>query len=202
MADSYQMFIDGQWVNSSSGETRDVLSPHTGAVMASVQEGTAEDADKAIAAAKRAFEGEWYDSTPKDRQLALLKLADAIEANADELVKIEAENAGKPYDVTMSEEIPPIVDNLRFFAGAARTLEGRSAGEYMAGFTSIIRREPIGVAGLIAPWNYPLMMAVWKIGPALATGNTIVLKPSELTPLTALKMAELAADIFPPASST
>ncbi|MGZ8571966.1 MAG: gamma-aminobutyraldehyde dehydrogenase [Actinomycetota bacterium] len=198
MADSYQMFIDGAWVNSSSGETRDVISPHTGAVMATVQEGTADDVDKAVAAAKRAFEETWFDSTPKDRQLALLKLADAIEANADEIVKIEAENAGKPYDVTMSEEIPPIVDNLRFFAGAARTLEGRSAGEYMAGFTSFVRREPIGVAGLIAPWNYPLMMAVWKIGPALATGNTVVLKPSELTPLTALKMAELAADIFPP----
>jgi 1-pyrroline dehydrogenase len=188
MADSYQMFIDGQWVNSSSGETRDVLSPHTGAVMASVQEGTAEDTDRAVAAAKRAFEETWFDTTPKERQLALLKLADAIEANADDIVKIEAENAGKPYDVTMSEEIPPIVDNLRFFAGAARTLEGRSAGEYMAGFTSIVRREPIGVAGLIAPWNYPLMMAVWKIGPALATGNTVVLKPSELTPLTALNV--------------
>ncbi|MGZ8566962.1 MAG: aldehyde dehydrogenase family protein, partial [Actinomycetota bacterium] len=198
MADSYQMFIDGAWVNSSSGETRDVISPHTGAVMATVQEGTAEDADKAVAAAKRAFEGDWFDATPKDRQLALLKLADAVEANADELVKIEAENAGKPYDVTMSEEIPPIVDNLRFFGGAARMLEGRSTGEYMAGFTSMVRREPIGVAGLIAPWNYPLMMAVWKIGPALATGNAIVLKPSELTPLTALKLAELAADIFPP----
>ena len=113
-------------------------------------------------------------------------------------MKIESENVGKPFDVTMSEEIPPIVDNLRFFAGAARMLEGRSAGEYMAGFTSFVRREPIGVAGLIAPWNYPLMMAVWKIGPALATGNTIVLKPSELTPLTAIKMAELAADLFPP----
>jgi betaine-aldehyde dehydrogenase len=198
MADSYQMFIDGAWVNASSGETRDVISPHTGAVMASVQEGTADDVDRAVAAARRAFEETWFDSTPKDRQLALLKLADAIEANADEIVKIESENAGKPYDVTMSEEIPPIVDNLRFFAGAARTLEGRSAGEYMAGFTSFVRREPIGVAGLIAPWNYPLMMAVWKIGPALATGNTVVLKPSELTPLTALKMAELAADIFPP----
>ena len=136
--------------------------------------------------------------TPKDRQLALLRLADRIEEHADEIVKIEAENVGKPYEVTMSEEIPPIVDNLRFFGGAARTLEGRSAGEYMAGFTSFVRREPIGVAGLIAPWNYPLMMAVWKIGPALATGNTIVLKPSELTPLTAIKMAELAADLFPP----
>ena len=197
MADSHQMFIDGEWVNASDGGTRDVISPATGEVIASVQEGTAEDADRAVAAAKAAFYGEWYDLTPKDRQLALLKLADRIEEHAEDIVKIESENVGKPYDVTMSEEVPPIVDNLRFFAGAARTLEGRSAGEYMAGFTSIIRREPIGVAGLIAPWNYPLMMAVWKIGPALATGNTIVLKPSELTPLTALKMAELAQDLFP-----
>jgi betaine-aldehyde dehydrogenase len=192
------MFIDGEWVNSSDGATRDIISPATGAVMASVQEGTADDANRAIAAAKRAFYGEWYDMTPKDRQLALLRLADRIEEHADEIVKIESENVGKPFDVTMSEEIQPIVDNLRFFAGAARMLEGRSAGEYMAGFTSFVRREPIGVAGLIAPWNYPLMMAVWKIGPALATGNTIVLKPSELTPLTAIKMAELAADLFPP----
>jgi 1-pyrroline dehydrogenase len=198
MADSHQMFVNGEWVNASDGATRDIISPATGAVIASVQEGTAEDVNRAVAAAKAAFYGEWYDLTPKDRQLALLRLADRIEEHADELVKIEAENVGKPYDVTMSEEIPPIVDNLRFFAGAARTLEGRSAGEYMAGFTSFVRREPIGVAGLIAPWNYPLMMAVWKIGPALATGNTIVLKPSELTPLTAIKMAELAADLFPP----
>jgi len=197
MADSHQMFINGEWVNSSDGGTRDIISPATGAVMASVQEGTADDANRAIAAAKSAFYGEWYDMTPKDRQLALLRLADRIEEHADEIVKIESENVGKPYDVTMSEEIPPLVDNLRFFAGAARTLAGRSACEFMAGFTSFVRREPIGVAGLIAPWNYPLMMAVWKIGPALATGNTIVLKPSELTPLTAIKMAELAADLFP-----
>jgi betaine-aldehyde dehydrogenase len=198
MADSHQMFIGGEWVNASDGGTRDIISPASGAVIASVQEGSAEDANRAVAAAKKAFYGEWYDMTPKDRQLGLLRLADRIEEHADEIVKIEAENVGKPYDVTMSEEIPPIVDNLRFFAGAARMLEGRSAGEYMAGFTSFVRREPIGVAGLIAPWNYPLMMAVWKIGPALATGNTIVLKPSELTPLTAIKMAELAADLFPP----
>jgi 1-pyrroline dehydrogenase len=197
MADSHQMFIGGEWVNSSTGETRDIISPHTGEVIATVQEGSAEDANRAVAAAKKAFDETWFDATPKDRQLALLKLADAIEANADELVKIESEDAGKPAEVTMSEEIPPIVDNLRFFAGAARTMEGRAAGEYMAGFTSIVRREPIGVAGLIAPWNYPLMMAIWKIGPALAAGNTVVLKPSELTPLTAIRMAELAADIFP-----
>ena len=198
MADSYQMFVNGEWVNSLDGQTRDVVNPATGEVVASVQEATAEDTNRAVAAAKAAFSGDWYDSTPKDRQLALLKLADAIEANADEIVRLESINVGKPVAVTMSEEIPPIVDNLRFFGGAARTPEGRSAGEYMAGFTSYIRREPIGVAGLIAPWNYPLMMAIWKIGPALATGNTVVLKPSELTPLTALKMAELAADIFPP----
>src|SRR6478735_3308742 len=177
MADSYQMFIDGEWVSSSDGQTRDIISPHTGAVMATVQEGTAEDANRAVAAAKQAFEDTWFDSTPKDRQLALLKLADAIESHADELVKIEAENAGKPAEVTMSEEIPPIVDNVRFFAGAARTAQGMNSGEYMAGFTSIVRREPIGVAGLIAPWNYPLMMAIWKIGPALASGNTIVRHP-------------------------
>ena len=197
MADSHQMFIGGEWVNSSDGGTRDIISPATGEVIASVQEGTAEDANRAVAAAKKAFYGEWYDMTPKDRQLALLRLADRVEENAEEIVKIESQNVGKPYEVTMSEEIPPIVDNLRFFGGAARTLEGRSAGEYMAGFTSFVRREPIGVAGLIAPWNYPLMMAIWKIGPALATGNTVVLKPSELTPLTALKLAELAADLFP-----
>jgi 1-pyrroline dehydrogenase len=198
MADSHQMFIGGEWVNSSDGGTRDIISPHTGAVMASVQEATAEDVNRAVAAAKKAFDETWFDSTPKDRQLALLKLADAIESNADELVKIESENAGKPAEVTMAEEIPPIVDNVRFFAGAARTVQGLASGEYMAGFTSMIRREPIGVAGLIAPWNYPLMMAIWKIGPALASGNTVVLKPSELTPLTALKLAEFAADIFPP----
>jgi 1-pyrroline dehydrogenase len=198
MADSYQMFINGEWVNSSDGQTRDVIDPATGEVIASVQEGTKEDADRAVAAAKAAFEGDWFDSTPKDRQLALLKLADRIEEHAEEIVQLEAKNVGKPVAVTMSEEIPPIVDNLRFFGGAARTMEGRAAGEYMAGFTSYIRREPLGVAGLIAPWNYPLMMAIWKIGPALATGNAIVLKPSELTPLTALKLAELAADLYPP----
>ena len=147
MADAYQMFIDGEWVNSSDGQTRDVINPATGEVLATVQEGTKEDAKRAVAAAKRAFEGDWFDSTPKDRQLALLKFADRIEEHADEIVKLEAQNVGKPAAVTLSEEIPPIVDNLRFFAGAARTMEGRAAGEYMAGFTSYVRREPIGVAG-------------------------------------------------------
>ncbi|HEV8565004.1 MAG TPA: gamma-aminobutyraldehyde dehydrogenase [Actinomycetota bacterium] len=197
MADSHKMFINGDWADASDGGTRDIINPATGEVLANVAEGTADDANRAVEAAATAFET-WFDSTPKDRQLALLKLADRIEEHAEEIVGIEARNVGKPYAVTMSEEIPPIVDNLRFFGGAARTMEGRSAGEYMAGFTSFIRREPIGVAGLIAPWNYPLMMAIWKIGPALATGNTIVLKPSELTPLTAIKLTELAADLFPP----
>ena len=197
MADAYQMFIDGDWVNSSDGQTRDVINPATGEVLATVQEGTKEDANRAVAAAKKAFEGDWYDSTPKDRQLALLKFADRIEEHADEIVKLESENVGKPAAVTKSEEIPPIVDNLRFFAGAARTMEGRAAGEYMAGFTSFIRREPIGIAGLIAPWNYPLMMAIWKIGPALAAGNTVVLKPSEQTPMTAFKLAQICAEHLP-----
>jgi 1-pyrroline dehydrogenase len=197
MADSYQMFVNGEWVNASDGATRDVINPATGEVIATVPEGTANDADRAVAAAKTAFES-WYDSTPKERQLALLRLADRIEEHGEEIIRTEALNVGKPYAVTMSEELPPIVDNLRFFGGAARTMEGRSAGEYMAGFTSFVRREPIGVAGLIAPWNYPLMMAIWKIGPALATGNTVVLKPSELTPLTVLRLADLAADLFPP----
>ena len=197
MADSYQMFVNGEWVDSSDGGTRDVINPATGEVLAVVPEGTAEDANRAVEGAKKAFET-WFDSTPSERQQALLKLADRIEENAEELVRLESLNVGKPYGVTMSEEIPPIVDNVRFFAGAARMLGGRSAGEYMKGYTSIVRREPIGVAGLIAPWNYPLMMAIWKIGPSLATGNCVVLKPSELTPLTAVKLAELAADLFPP----
>ena len=198
MADSYQMFIErrvGQLVGRADPR-RDQPRDRRGRGLGAGRDDRGRD--RAVAAAKAAFDGDWYDSTPKDRQLALLKLADRDRGQRRGVRPARVENVGKPVAVTMSEEIPPIVDNLRFFGGAARTMEGRSAGEYMAGFTSFIRREPIGVAGLIAPWNYPLMMAIWKIGPALATGNTIVLKPSELTPLTALKMAELAADIFPP----
>ncbi len=160
--------------------------------------GTQGDVDKAVAAARKAFDDGWSDSTPRMRSEAMLKLADAIEANGDEFARIESDNVGKPLGATKSEEIPPIVDCFRFFAGAARTLEGRATGEYMQGFTSMLRREPLGVVGSIAPWNYPLMMAAWKISPALAAGNTVVLKPSEWTPLSALKLAELAADIFPP----
>jgi betaine-aldehyde dehydrogenase len=194
----HQMFIGGEWVPATSGETQPVVSPATGDVIAEVPKATAEDVDRAVGAARKAFDETWFDSTPRERMEALLKLAQRIDEHAEELGRIEAENVGKVYSLTMSEELPVISDNLRFFAGGARFLEGRAAGEYMRGYTSILRREPIGVAGLISPWNYPLFMAAWKIGPALAAGNCIVLKPSEWTPLTALRMAELAADVFPP----
>jgi betaine-aldehyde dehydrogenase len=193
-----QMFIGGEWVDGSDGETQPILNPATGEVIAEVPKASAEDVDRAVAAAKGAFEEVWFDTTPGERMAMMLKLADAIDEHAEELGRLETENVGKVFSLTMSEELPVITDQLRFFAGGARFLEGRAAGEYMKGFTSILRREPIGVAGLIAPWNYPLYMAMWKFGPALAAGNTIVLKPSEWTPLSMLKLAELAADIFPP----
>jgi len=193
----HEMFIGGEWTPSSGGDAQEVVNPATGKVIAHVPKGTAEDVDRAVAAARKAFDEGWSDSTPRMRSEAMLKLADAIEEHGDELARIESENVGKPLAATKSEEIPPIVDCFRFFAGAARTLEGRATGEYMQGFTSMLRREPLGVVGSIAPWNYPLMMAAWKISPALAAGNTVVLKPSEWTPLTALKLAELAAEILP-----
>src|SRR5881296_3977527 len=193
----HEMFIGGVWTPSSGGDAQEVVNPATGKVIAHVPKGTAEDVDRAVAAARKAFAEGWADSTPRMRSEAMLKLADAIEEHGDELARIESENVGKPLAATKSEEIPPIVDCIRFFAGAARTLEGRATGEYMQGFTSMLRREAIGVVGSIAPWNYPLMMATWKIAPALAAGNTVVLKPSEWTPLTALKLAELAAAILP-----
>ena len=154
------------------------------------------DVDAAYAAASTAFET-WGGTTPSERQQALLKLADAVEARADDLVRLEAENTGKPHALTASEEIPPMVDQIRFFAGAARVLEGQSAGEYMAGHTSYVRREPIGVVGQVTPWNYPMMMAVWKFAPAIAAGNTVVLKPSDTTPETTLLLAEIAAEFLP-----
>jgi 1-pyrroline dehydrogenase len=193
-----EMFIGGEWTPSSGGEDQDVVNPATGKVIAHVPKGTSEDVDRAVAAARKAYDETWADSTPRDRSERLLKLAEAIAANAEELAGIESENVGKPLGATRSEELPPIADCFRFFAGAARVLEGRAAGEYMSGFTSFLRRESLGVVGSIAPWNYPLMMAAWKIAPALAAGNTVVLKPSEWTPLTALRLAELAADILPP----
>jgi betaine-aldehyde dehydrogenase len=193
-----EMFIGGEWVDSSTGETQQIWNPATGEVIAEVPKASAEDVDRAVAAARKAFDETWSDSTPGERMKALLKVADLIDEHAEELGRIEAENVGKVYSLTMSEELPVIGDNVRFFAGGARFLEGRAAGEYMRGFTSFIRREPIGIAGLIAPWNYPLFMAVWKFGPALAAGNCVVIKPSEWTPLTLLKLAELVADVFPP----
>ncbi|TMK80469.1 MAG: gamma-aminobutyraldehyde dehydrogenase [Actinobacteria bacterium] len=195
-----QMFIGGGWVDGSGDESQPVLNPATGEVIAEVPKATAEDVNRAVAAAKKAYEEVWFDATPKERQAALLAMADVVDEHAEELGRIEAENVGKVYSLTMSEELPVIADNFRFFAGGARVLEGRAAGEYMKGFTSIIRREPIGVAGLIAPWNYPLFMAAWKLGPALAAGNCVVIKPSEMTPLTLLRFAELLAekDVFPP----
>ncbi len=196
----HRMFVGGEWVDASSGESQAIVSPATGEALAEVPKASADDVDRAVGAARKAFEETWSDSTPSERQRALLKLADLIEEHGEELGRIESENVGKVYSLTMSEEIPVIADNFRFFAGGARVLEGRAAGEYMRGFTSFIRREPIGVAGLIAPWNYPLFMAAWKIGPALAAGNAVVIKPSEWTPLTLLRLAELAAEaeVFPP----
>ncbi len=192
-----QNFIDGQFADPAEGQTEPVLNPATGEPIAEAPLSTAEDVDRAVAAAKRAFEG-WSTKTPGERSLALLKLADAIEEHADELADLEAANAGKPRKAFYEDEIPFMVDNLRFFAGAARNLEGRASGEYTEGYTSIIRREPVGVVGQITPWNYPLMMAIWKIGPALAAGCTTVLKPAETTPITTIKLAELAAEILPP----
>jgi len=191
-----QNFINGSYEAPADGQTEPVFNPATGEVIAHAPLSTAADVDRAVKAAHDAFPG-WAAATPGERALALLKLADAIEEHADELSELESDNAGKPINAFRDDEIPFMVDNLRFFAGAARCLEGRAAGEYVSGYTSIIRREPVGVVGQIAPWNYPLMMAVWKIGPALAAGNTIVLKPAETTPLTTLKMAEYAAEILP-----
>jgi 1-pyrroline dehydrogenase len=196
----HRMFVGGEFVDSSTGETQAITSPATGETIAEVPKASAEDVNGAVAAARTAFDETWFDSTPGERQRALLKLADLVEEHGEELGRLEAENVGKVLSLVMSEEIPVIADNFRFFAGGARFLEGRAAGEYMKGFTSIIRREPIGVAGLIAPWNYPLFMAAWKLGPALAAGNCVVIKPSEWTPLTLLRLAELAAEaeVFPP----
>jgi len=193
-----EMSIGGKWVPGTGHDYQEVINPATGKVIAQVPKGTAEDVNLAVRAARDAFDDVWYDTTPRDRSEMLLKLADVVMLHAEELARIESENVGKPLAPTLSEELPPIADCFRFFAGAARLLEGRATGEYMKGFTSMLRREPLGVVGSIAPWNYPLMMAAWKLGPALAAGNTVVLKPSEWTPLTALRLAELAEGIFPP----
>jgi 1-pyrroline dehydrogenase len=189
-------FIGGKWTPATDGAVDAVVDPATGEAYAEVASSGAAEVDEAVAAARSAFP-EWAGATPADRALALLELANRLEGDAGGLIAIESRNVGKPI-THAAEELPQTVDNLRFFAGAARMLEGRAAGEYMAGYTSFLRRDPLGVVASIAPWNYPLMMAIWKIGPALAAGNTVVLKPSELTPLSALRLAELAADVFPP----
>jgi betaine-aldehyde dehydrogenase len=192
-----EMFIGGEWVQGSGSEGQPIVNPATGETIAEVPKGTEADVDRAVKAARKAYT-EWFETTPRERSEMLLKLADAILADAEEMANIESANVGKPRALFLSEELGVCADNLRYFAGAARILEGKAAGEYMRGYTSMIRREPVGVVGSIAPWNYPLMMAIWKIGPALAAGNCVVLKPSEWTPLTALRLAELSADILPP----
>jgi 1-pyrroline dehydrogenase len=184
-------------VDSGRGETEPDINPATGESVGTIQVGTREDSDAAVAAAQKAFDEVWFDTPPKERSAMMFALADAIDADAENLAQLEAEDVGKPIAVSRAD-VPFISDNLRFFAGAARHLEGKSAGEYEKGFTSMIRREPLGVTVGICPWNYPLMMAIWKLGPALAAGNTSVLKPAEITPRTTLRVGELAQDILPP----
>lgn len=190
-----KQFIDGQFV-AGEGAVENVLDPATGEVLAKVPEASPAQIQAAVKAAEKAFPG-WARTPPKDRATALLKLADAIEAKGAELARLESRNCGKPYALALNDEIPAIADVFRFFAGAARCMTGMATGEYAAGYTSMIRRDPLGVVASIAPWNYPLMMAAWKLAPAVAAGNTVVLKPSEQTPLTTLKLAELIAGIFP-----
>ena len=191
-----KQFIGGEWVEASSGETMEVLNPATAEVIAEVPRSGAEDVDRAVEAAKKAWD-EWRFKTPKDRMELLLELADAIEEHADELARLESQNVGKPWWVA-KDEPPVMADNLRFFAGAARNLEGKSAAEYVEGYTSMIRREPLGIVAGICPWNYPLYMAMWKAGPALAAGNVQIIKPAEQTPLTLLRLMELAQEFIPP----
>ena len=188
--------IDGEERPAASAAELDIINPSTGEVYATSPNSGGADVDAACQAAGRAFE-KYRWSTPSERQRYLLKLADVIEANGEELARIECENTGKPFSLTMSEEIPPMVDQIRFFAGAARILEGKSGGEYMKGFTSYIRREPRGPVAQVAPWNYPMMMSVWKFAPALAAGNTVVLKPSDTTPASSAWMVKKMQDIFP-----
>jgi aminobutyraldehyde dehydrogenase len=190
-----QLLIDGQFVDGE-GEAEKVLNPATGELIVEVPEASIEQVNRAVAAANRAFES-WSETTPGERSKLLLKLADAIEEKAEVFARLESMNCGKPYVRALGDEIPAIADCFRYFAGAARCMSGTVANEYLAGHTSMIRRDPIGVIASIAPWNYPLLMAAWKTAPALAAGNTVVLKPSEQTPLTALYLAQIAAEIFP-----
>jgi betaine-aldehyde dehydrogenase len=190
-------FVDGKQVDALDGRTSPVIDPSTAEAFAEAPVSGEADIDAAMQAAARAFET-WRDATPSERSRALLRIADAVEARAEEFIAAECRNTGKPRALTRSEEIPPMVDQIRFFAGAARVLEGRSAGEYMTDHTSMVRREPVGVCAQVTPWNYPMMMAVWKFAPAIAAGNTVVLKPSDTTPVTTAMLAELAAEFLPP----
>ncbi len=194
---AFSNFVDGRHVEAADGRTTDVVNPSTGEAYATAPLSSAADVDAAMQAAADGFEA-WRDTTPAERSLALFRIADAVEAHGEELIAAEVENTGKPIALTRSEEIPPMVDQIRFFATAARHLEGKSAGEYMAGHTSFIRREPVGVCAQVAPWNYPMMMAVWKFAPAIAAGNAVVLKPSDTTPVTSTMLAEIAAEFLPP----
>jgi betaine-aldehyde dehydrogenase len=189
-------FVGGKAVEPADGRRSDVVNPSTGEVFAHAPVSSEQDVDAAFRAASDAFEG-WRDATPGERSLALLRIADAIEARAEDLIAAESENTGKPPALTRSEEVPPMADQIRFFAGAARMLDGRAASEYMTGFTSFIRREPVGVCAAVTPWNYPMMMAVWKWAPALAAGNTMVLKPSDTTPVSTVLMAEIMSEFLP-----
>jgi betaine-aldehyde dehydrogenase len=193
---SLQNFIDGAAVDAATDERDQVYNPATGDVIAESPRSTPEDVDRAVKAARRAFES-YSQTTPGQRQELMLQLAGLIEEHAEDFTELEVANAGKPVNAFRDDEIPALVDNLRFFAGAARALQGPVAGEYLEGYTSMIRREPVGVIGQIAPWNYPLMMAIWKIAPALAAGNTVVLKPSETTPLSTIRLVELVSEIYP-----
>ncbi|HEU5419987.1 MAG TPA: gamma-aminobutyraldehyde dehydrogenase [Streptosporangiaceae bacterium] len=192
-----QNFVGGQLVPAKDGQTTAVVDPSTGAEYLRAPLSGPADVDAALRAAAEAFEG-WRDTTPAERSLALLRFADAIEARTEDLVGAESRNTGKPVGMTRTDEVPPLADELRFFAGCARLLEGKSAGEYLRGYTSMVRREPVGVCAQVTPWNYPMMMAVWKIAPALAAGNTVVLKPSDTTPVSTLLLAEIAAEFLPP----
>ena len=196
MVEELRNFIGGQWTDTAFDKRAELINPSTGEAFATAPISRDTEVDAAFSSAAEAFDG-WRDATPGERSLALLRIADAIEARADEFVKAESQNTGKPLALTASEEIPPMVDQIRFFAGAARMLDGRAAGEYMSGFTSFIRREPVGVCAAVTPWNYPMMMAVWKWAPALAAGNTMVLKPSDTTPVSTLLMAETMAEFLP-----
>ncbi|MBB6092081.1 aminobutyraldehyde dehydrogenase [Povalibacter uvarum] len=191
-----KLLINGRFV-AGKGAKEEVLDPATGKVITSIAEASDEQIEAAVEAAAKAFDG-WSATVPKDRAALLLRIADHIEADGEEYARLESQNCGKPYASVLADEIPAIADVFRFFAGAARAQHAAVAGEYLPGFTSMIRRDPIGVVASIAPWNYPLMMAAWKLSPALAAGNTVVIKPSEQTPLTALKLAEKFAEIFPP----